>query len=230
MVHSEFSFTYSGNTPSKALQIMLHCELVAPQRAASLGDPFSLLKWNDAQMVRRSIGAHQTITVSNESYDFKNPDVLLNAQMHIVPVFLTGEVKYEDWIEPLHRTQFAHQLAVHETGKMPGFDGMSVETEPVGAHNCTDEDCPVPASRSVQTQQRPGPSVGPADRATRAFYAAYRPLSNFLRTSSRPSRPVGVMMATMWCRDRIACACISAAFNVVNRGVVNSGPSSLPSR
>jgi hypothetical protein len=144
MIHSKFRLTNAGSTPTKNLQAVLHCELVAPQRVTSIRDPFMLLKWNDAEIIKHSIGAHQTVAVSSEGCDFKNPDVLLNAQMQIVPVFLIGYVKYEDWVEPgrIHKTQFAHRLIVHETGKMPGFEGMDIETEPVGSHNCTDEDCP----------------------------------------------------------------------------------------
>jgi hypothetical protein len=144
MIHSKFSLTNSGNTPTKALQIMLHCQLVGPPFGQAIKDPFDLLKWDDAVVIHRSIGAHHTIGVSGDRCDFKNSDVLLNAQMTIVPVFLIGDVKYEDWIKPgiTHRTQFAHRLIVHEVGTMPGFEGMGVTTEPIGKHNCTDEDCP----------------------------------------------------------------------------------------
>jgi hypothetical protein len=144
MVRTTFRMTNAGNTPTRNIQVMLHCQLVAHQQVGSLNDPFTLLKWNEADVVRRSIGAHQTLSFTQASCDFKNSDVLLNAQMMIVPVFLIGDVKYEDWIEPgiTHHTQFAHRLVVHEVGTMPGFEGMDVTTEPVGKHNCTDEDCP----------------------------------------------------------------------------------------
>jgi len=142
MIRSKFSFTNGGNTPTKMLQIMIYCQLVAPQ--TRLGDPFYLLKWDDAKVVRRSIGAKQTISVSIDTCDFKNSDVLLNAQMQIVPVFLLGYVKYEDWVDqkrPLHRTQFAHRLIVNYAGRGDAFEDMNVTTQPVGKHNCTDDDC-----------------------------------------------------------------------------------------
>jgi len=142
MIRSTFLFTNAGNTPTRSLEIMLHCELVGPDR--TLTEPFDILKWDKTKVIRRSIGAKQTISIFVDSCDFKNSDVLLNAQMHIVPAFLTGEVRYEDWLEPgiLHRTQFAHRLVVNDYGRDNNFTGMSVTTEPVGAHNCTDEDCP----------------------------------------------------------------------------------------
>jgi len=142
MIRSKFSLTNAGNTPTKSLSIMIHCQLVGLDR--KVVEPFDLLKWNEATVIRRSLGAKQTITVSTESCDFKNNDVLLNAQMSVVPVFLTGEITYEDWIEPgtVHRTQFAHRLVVNDYGRDNGFAGMNVTTEPTGAHNCTDEDCP----------------------------------------------------------------------------------------
>jgi hypothetical protein len=143
MIRSTFSFTNAGNTPTKALQVMIHCEKVSFQKK-EIGDAFELLEWDESKVIRRSIGAKQTISVSNDSCDLKNPDVLLNAKMRIVPVFLIGEVKYEDWIDPgvLHRTQFAHRLVVNDFGHDNGFEGMSVTTEPIGRHNCTDDDCP----------------------------------------------------------------------------------------
>jgi hypothetical protein len=143
MIRSKFSFTNAGNTPTKTLQIMIYCQLAAPQ--TRLGGPFDLLKWDDAKVVRRSIGAKQTISVSTDTCDFKNPDVLLNAQMQIVPVFLLGYLKYEDWVDqkrPLHRTQFAHRLIVNYAGRGDAFEDMNVTTQPVGKHNCTDDDCP----------------------------------------------------------------------------------------
>ena len=95
--------------------------------------------------MRRSIGAKQTISPSTDVCDFKNPDVLLNALMHVVPVFLIRHVKYEDWVDQkkaIHRTEFAHQLMVNYAGRGEVFDGMDVTTEPVGKHNCTDDGCP----------------------------------------------------------------------------------------
>jgi hypothetical protein len=57
-------------------------------------------------VTKRSIGARQTIVISDvDSCNFKNKDVLLNAQMHVVPVFLGGEVTYEDWIRPASRIE-----------------------------------------------------------------------------------------------------------------------------
>jgi hypothetical protein len=86
----------------------------------------------------------QAIPITNDSCDFKNSDVLLNAQEGAVPVFLTGEIIYQDWIEPgiVHKTQFAHRLIVNDYGHDDKFTGMNVTTEPIGAHNCTDDDCP----------------------------------------------------------------------------------------
>jgi len=114
MIRSKFSFTNAGNTPTKALQIMIHCQLVSADRR--INDPFDLLKWDDTKVIHRSIGAKQTIVVSNDSCDFKNNDVLLNAQMRVVPVFLAGELTYQDWAEPgpIHRTQFGHRLVVND--------------------------------------------------------------------------------------------------------------------
>lgn len=142
MIRSNFSLTNSGNTPAKSLLIMLHCELVGAGK--KVDEPFNLMKWDGSKVVRRSIGAKQTIVLSVESCDFKNSDILLNAQMGIVPVFLVGFLTYEDWIEPgkQHRTQFAHRLIVNDYGRDNKFTGMSVSTEPLGTHNCTDEDCP----------------------------------------------------------------------------------------
>ena len=142
MIRSKFSFTNAGNTQTKSLQIMIHCQLVSADRR--INDPFDLLKWDDAKIIRRSIGAKQTIVVSNDSCDFKNNDALLNAQMRVVPIFLTGELIYQDWAEPgpVHRTQFGHRLVVNDHGRDNDFTGMSVTTEPVGKHNCTDDDCP----------------------------------------------------------------------------------------
>jgi hypothetical protein len=121
---------------------MIHCELVGLDRKVT--DPFDLLKRDETRIIRRSIGAKQTITISSDSCDFKNNDILLNAKMRIVPVFLMGEFTYEDWIESgtVHRTQFSHRLVVNDYGRDNIFTGMNVATEPHGAHNCTDEDCP----------------------------------------------------------------------------------------
>ncbi len=142
MIRSKFLFTNAGNTPTKSLQIMIHCDLVGPSR--QIDDPFDLLKWNDAKVILRSIGAKQTIAVSNDSCDFKNNDVLLNAQMRVVRVLLAGELTYQDWADPgpIHRTEFGHQLVVNDPGRGNDFTGMSVTTEPIGKHNCTDSDCP----------------------------------------------------------------------------------------
>jgi len=120
------------------------CKLVDPQMRIQLGDPFDLLKWDDGKVIRRSIGAKQTISVSTETCDFKNSDVLLNAQMHVVPVFLIGDVRYEDWVDPgrPHYTQFAHRLVVNYAGRGDAFEGMNVTTDPIGKHNCADDDCP----------------------------------------------------------------------------------------
>jgi hypothetical protein len=140
MIRSKFSFTNAGNTPTKNAQIFITCKLAGV--GTKIEDPFMFLKRD--YVTKRSIGAHQTIDISDvDSCNFKNNDVLLNAQMHVVPVFLVGEVTYEDWIRPriTHRTQFAHQLVVNNMGSND-FAGMDVTTVPVGKHNCTDDDCP----------------------------------------------------------------------------------------
>jgi hypothetical protein len=142
MIHSEFLFTNSGNTPARHAKIMIECREVgfAEKRPA---DPFDWLKWDDSKVIKRSIGAKQQISVSLDDCDFKNGDVLLNAQMRIVLVFLYGEFIYQDWIDSSlqHTTQFARQLVVHAAGTDANFTGMSVSTIPIGNHNCTDDDC-----------------------------------------------------------------------------------------
>jgi hypothetical protein len=142
MIRSKFLFTNAGNTPTKAASIDITCKLIGP--GTRTDDPFELL--NFSYTINRSIGAKQTITIGDiDGCNFKNQDVLLNAQMQVVPVYLVGQIRYEDWIRPgkMHVTQFVHRLVVNDVGKMPGFAGMDVTTVPIGKHNCTDEDCPV---------------------------------------------------------------------------------------
>jgi hypothetical protein len=143
MVHFKFRLTNSGNTPTKTMRIGLRCFAYPALMIEKRDDPFDFFHWEEQRPVIRSLGAHQTIEVSNGSCDITHQETLKLAQMQMIPFLLFGYIKYEDWVEPgkVHRTQFALKLIVQNVGDARTFDGVSVETEPVGRHNCTDQDC-----------------------------------------------------------------------------------------
>jgi hypothetical protein len=133
-----FSLTNSGNTATRNMRAILDCRPI-PYGDKSRNEPFSLFHWDDKIAVPEIIGPKQTIEIGPCG---ATPEAILNAQMGIAPIYLMGEIRYQDRVIPWaqHVTQFSQEMAVLE------FDTHTAtiiaKTRGVGRHNCADEDCP----------------------------------------------------------------------------------------
>jgi hypothetical protein len=127
---------------TRDMRVILDCRPVA-YGDLLLADPFSHLKWDESVAHPEIVGPKQTITVGGGPCDI-DPSLIFNAQMGVVPIILSGEIRYKDRVEwwpwGSHVTQFSQELVIlsydDKTNK------IQATTRGIGMHNCADDDCP----------------------------------------------------------------------------------------
>ena len=130
----------SGATPTNKLRTQILCHKEGPPTQPA--DPFTFFKWDDSVAIPLVIGPKQLVPVGHCEVD---TDTLLNMNMGIVHLYLMGEARYEDFVDPgmPHYTQFCWELYI------TNFDAVHMEKMAWsygvrGRHNCADDDCQNP--------------------------------------------------------------------------------------
>jgi hypothetical protein len=138
VVYIRFLLNNSGATATRNLRIVLDCQQLGVKDPRAR-EPFSVFRWDDAVSVPEIIGPKQTIEIGPCGATF---ETILNAQIGIVPIYLMGEIRYQDRVVPWahHVTRFSQQLIITEFSPERGV--ISAKTRSVGRNNCADEDCP----------------------------------------------------------------------------------------
>jgi hypothetical protein len=133
-----FSLTNAGNTTTKNARVVLVCRPIGV-RGPNRQEPFALFNWSDTSAVSEIIGPKQTIVVGPCGAEFES---ILNAQMGIEPIYIMGEIRYEDQTLPWTRnriTRFSQQIVITRFEPEKGI--ILASTRSVGKNNCVDEDC-----------------------------------------------------------------------------------------
>lgn len=132
----------SGNTATKDLEFFVRC----PPTLEHLSEPWGLFIRDPLPKQPQVIGPHQVVTA-----------VCALSIAHLRQMsegrafaFMLGEITYRDRLDPsvLHKTQFSYEINnVNVIGPAadaaPGtFPAVLVGSQPIGQHNCADDDCP----------------------------------------------------------------------------------------
>jgi hypothetical protein len=100
-------------------------------------DPFDRFTWHESKAVLQPLGPHQESEIG-PCAELNSDNVGGNA-LGLVPIYVIGEIRYFDNVEPKKErtTQFSKQ--VRFLGEdVSHLNGRVVS---VGKHNCADDDC-----------------------------------------------------------------------------------------
>jgi hypothetical protein len=139
MLIINYRLVNSGNTPTRRLALFEGCG-TSPTK---LTEPFiSLLKQPPSKRVSQIIGPRSSVPVV---CTFSDDDA---KQMSDGKLFgyILGEITYSDELDPSkrHKTEYAVTIEypVYALTDTEGNFSFSGAFQPVGQHNCADEDCP----------------------------------------------------------------------------------------